>query len=72
VARNKQDTQKIVSQLIDFEKMKQGGKLLRTRFDLPVETISPMAGIVKCTLSRNKSRKFYGLYPGKYRSLLKS
>lgn len=68
----KQKTQMTVSQLIDFEKMKRAEKLLRTRSDITIEVISKMVGIMKCNQFRSKFKKFYGLNPGKYRSLFKS
>ncbi len=68
----RKETNTTVFAFINFEKMKRAEKLLTTRFDLSVEDISRMVGIVKCKQFRRKFKKIYGLNPGKYRKLFKN
>jgi two-component system response regulator YesN len=67
----KEGTQMTVLEFIEFEKLKRGELLLKTRLDLSVKDISLQLGIADVRQFRKKFKNTFGLNPGKYRTLYK-
>jgi len=67
--RFKKDTQNLLFDFIEFEKLLRARRLIETRFDLTIEDISRMFGTEKIEQFRAKFKKYFFITPGKYRDL---
>lgn len=69
--RFKKDTNMSVLHFIEFEKMMRAERLIKTRSDLSIESISHILGFAKTEQFREKFKKYFVLKPCQYRKLRK-
>jgi AraC-like DNA-binding protein len=65
----KKSTNFLLSNYINFIRIQQAQKLLKTRSDLTISQISQIIGIRKSQHFREKFKKIYGINPNQYRIL---